>query len=118
MPDASEYLSMTKFKSPRMDLDEHPRSVSTSLRFGYLPLYVDYYEGICADFPREKAAITRRCADVLAKHGEIVWDGEMIRDVAGAEAAGKRLAGEGVDCVVVLPTIAVFGGIPWAALRS
>ncbi len=89
----------------------------SALRIGYLPFYVDYYEGICPDFPREKAAAARRCAEALSKHGEVIWNGELIRDVAGAEAAGRRLAGEKPDCVVVFTSIAVFGGIPWAALQ-
>lgn len=86
-------------------------------RIGYLPFYVDYYEGICPDFPHEKAAVAKRCADTLRAHGELVWDGELLRDVEGAARAGRHLAEQEVDCVVVVTTIAVFGGISWAALQ-
>ena len=54
---------------------------------------------------------------MLAKHGDLAWDGKLICDVAQAEAAGKALAGQQLDCVVVFTSIAVFGGIPWAALK-
>jgi len=92
-------------------------SVKPPLRIGYLPLYVDYYEGICPDFPREKGEVALRCAGVLKEFGELLWDGELIRDVEGASAAGRRFAAQQADCIVVLPTIAVFAGIPWAALE-
>ncbi|HVF09460.1 MAG TPA: hypothetical protein VNA16_01580, partial [Abditibacteriaceae bacterium] len=87
------------------------------LRIAYLPFYVDYYEGICPDFPREKAALAAQCAKVLATHGEVIWGGELIRDVESAAAVGQKLASQNVDCVVVVTTIAVFGAIPWAALQ-
>jgi len=90
---------------------------SSAFRIAYLPFYVDYYEGICPDFPREKMANARRCADTLANHGEVVWDGELIRNVDAARAIGKRLASQQLDCVVVFTSIAVFGAIPWAALE-
>jgi L-arabinose isomerase len=88
------------------------------LRIGYLPFYVDYYEGICAEFPVEKAAVAKRCGERLAKFGDVIWDGTLIGDVDGAAAAGRKLAGENPDCVVVITTIAVFGGICWAALKA
>lgn len=90
---------------------------SSPFRIGYLPFYVDYYEGICPDFPREKTANARRCAEALAQHGEVVWDGELIRNVDAARAVGQRLTGQRLDCVVVFTSIAVFGAIPWAALQ-
>jgi len=90
---------------------------SPPLRIGYLPFYVDYYEGICPDFPREKAVNAKRCADVLSQQGEVIWDGEVIRNVDAATAIGKRLTHEKLDCVVVFTSIAVFGAIPWAALQ-
>lgn len=88
------------------------------LRIGFLPFYVDYYEGICAEFPVEKAAVAKRCGDRLKKFGEVIWDGSLIGNVEAATAAGKKLAGEKPDCLVVITTIAVFGGICWAALKS
>lgn len=91
---------------------------SDSLRIGYLPFYVDYYDSICADFRRDKTEAAKRCADELAKHGEVIWNGELILDVSTATAAGQFLGKQNVDCVVVLTTIAVFGGIPWAALQQ
>jgi L-arabinose isomerase len=87
------------------------------LRIGYLPFYVSYYEGICADFPVEKAAVANRCGERLAKYGELIWDRKLIGDVDGAAAAGRALAAEKPDCVVVITTIAVFGGICWEALK-
>lgn len=87
------------------------------MRIAFLPFYVDYYEAICPDFPREKAAAAKRCADVLAARGDLLWDGSLIRNVEAATAAGKKLSGEKLDCVVVFTSIAVFGAIPWAALQ-
>jgi len=87
------------------------------LRIGFLPFYVDYYESICAEFPREKKALAQRCAKTLSSFGEVVWDGELIGDTTRAASVGKMLAGEKIDCVVVVTTIAVFGGICWEALR-
>ena len=88
------------------------------LRIGFLPFYVDYYEPICPDFPHEKAALAARCAQQLSQYGQVVWEGNLIRDAAGAEAAGKKLAKQQVDCVVVVTTIAVFSGISIAALQN
>lgn len=88
-----------------------------SLRIGYLPFYVDYYEGICADFPKEKMENAELCAIELKRHGVLIWDGRLIQDIEAAEEAGRNLAREGIDCVVVFTTIAVFGGISWAALK-
>jgi L-arabinose isomerase len=88
------------------------------LRIGFLPFYVDYYEGICAQFPVEKAAVAKRCGAMLEKHGELIWDGSLIGDVEAATSAGRNLAKGNPDCVVVVTTIAVFGGICWAALKS
>ena len=87
------------------------------VKIGYLPFYVDYYEGTCPDFPVEKAAVARRCAERLSDFGQVVWDGKLIRDVDSAAETGGALKEKRPDCVVVLTTIAVFGGIPWAALR-
>jgi L-arabinose isomerase len=88
-----------------------------NLRIGYLPLYVSYYESVRPQFLVEKTAVARRCADVLSGYGEVIWDGTLIADLETAHAAGVRLANEAPDCLVVLPTIAVFGAIPWAAIR-
>lgn len=88
------------------------------LRIGFLPFYVDYYEGICADFPNEKMAAANRCAERLSSFGRIVWDHQLIRDAVSATAAGKTLANSDVDVVVVVTTIAVFASIPIAALRE
>ena len=87
------------------------------LRIGFLPFYVNYYEGICADFPREKKVLAERCARILAGFGEVIWDGQLIGDTARATSVGKRLARQKIDCVVVVTTIAVFGGICWKSLR-
>ncbi|MEO6847484.1 MAG: hypothetical protein ABI443_08105 [Chthoniobacterales bacterium] len=87
------------------------------LRIAYLPFYVDYYEGICANFPQEKAEIVKACAQKLEEEGSLIWDGELLCDAEAANAAGLQLAGENVDCVVVFTSIAVFGAIPWAALQ-
>ena len=87
------------------------------VEIGYLPFYVDYYEGLCADFPTEKAAVARRCAERLSEFGHVIWDGKLIGDEDSAAEAGRALKEKRPDCVVVLTTIAVFGGIPWAALR-
>ena len=96
-----------------MNIDNKP----SRLKIGYLPFYVDYYEGICPDFPVEKAALAKRSYDRLAKFGEVIWDGTLVVDVATATAAGQALAAKKPDCIVVVTTIAVFGGICWAALQ-
>jgi len=88
----------------------------SSLRIGFLPFYVDYYEGICANFPREKAAVAEVCAKELARFGDVGWDKSLVRDLEGAAQAGASLAHWKPDCVVVVTTIAVFGGICRAAL--
>lgn len=90
---------------------------SPSLRIGFLPFYVDYYEGICPGFPVEKQAICERLAGMLRERGEVLWDGRMIRDQEQAAAAGGELARQAPDCVVVFTSIAVFSAIPWAALQ-
>lgn len=93
-------------------------ATAPELRIGYLPVYVDYYESICPEFGPEKAAAARHCADVLATHGTLIWNGELVRNVEQAAVTGKWLAEQNADCIVVFTTIAVFGGIPWAALQS
>ena len=82
------------------------------LRIGYLPFYVDYYESICPEFPSEKQEIARRCAETLAEHGRVIWNGRLIGDVETATETGRALADENPDCVVIFTSIAVFGGIP------
>lgn len=88
------------------------------LRIGLLPFYVNYYEGTCPRFPIEKAEVAARCAQRLARHGELLWDGALITDVDQATAAGKSMAAQKPDCVVVVTTIAVFSGICEAALAE
>ena len=88
------------------------------LKVGFFPFYVDYYEGISPDFPTEKGAVAARCADILAEFGTVLWDGLLIGDVETAESAGKWMASEKPDCLVAVTTIAVFGGICWAAIRD
>jgi L-fucose isomerase-like protein len=88
------------------------------LRIAYLPFYVDYYESICPDFPREKAEIARRCAEALAPFGQVLWDGRLLSSVETAAERAAQLHPLRPDVAVVVPTIAVFGGIAWAALRE
>jgi len=88
------------------------------MKIGFLPFYVDYYEGICASFPAEKLANARRCADALAVYGEVCWDGELIQDRDQAAETGRSLCEQEVDCAVVFTSIAVFGGISFAALEE
>lgn len=90
----------------------------SGLKIGFLAFYVDYYEGICAEFPREKAAVAARCAATLARFGQVYWDGALIPSRDAAVAAGRKLARLKADCVVVVTTIAVFGGICRAALAE
>jgi len=89
-----------------------------SLRIGFLPFYVDYYEGICPDFPVEKQAICERLAEMLRGYGEVLWDGRMIRGESDATAAGAALAEQKPDCTVVFTSIAVFSAFPLAALAA
>src|SRR5215471_4225821 len=88
------------------------------LRAAFLPLYVSYYESVCTEFHAEKMKVARRCADVLSRYTDLIWDGRLISDVEQAAAVGTRLQAEVPDCLVVLPTIAVFGAIPWTAIRA
>jgi L-arabinose isomerase len=101
-----------KFQSERRTNASFP-----TVRIGFLPFYVDYYEGVCPDFPREKAANARRCANFLSTLGEVVWDGELIRNADAAASLGRKLEKENLDCVIVFTSIAVFGQIPWSALQ-
>jgi L-arabinose isomerase len=88
------------------------------LRIGFLPFYVDYYEGICKEFPREKAAVAAGCARVLERFGEVNWDGALITSAAAASERGRAVTAWEPDCVVIVTTIAVFGGISWAAVSQ
>ncbi len=87
-----------------------------SIRIGYLPFYVDYYEAVCPDFPVEKKSDCERLAGLLGRFGEVVWDGRMIRDQKQAAEAGRFCTEQAVDCVVIYTSIAVFSAIPLAAL--
>lgn len=87
-------------------------------RIGYLPFYVSFYEDIHAGFRAEKAEFARECGEQLARFGEVVWDGRVIETVEQARAAGDALAAQGVDCIVVVTTLAVFAGIPLEALMQ
>ncbi len=98
----------------RKEQTQHP---NCRLRIAYLPFYVDYYESVCPDFAREKPAAAKRCAEALKQHGEVLWDGELVRSIEAADAIGRKLAKQQPDCVVVVTTIAVFSAIPWAALQ-
>ena len=89
-----------------------------SLRIGFLAFYVDYYEGICSEFPAEKAAAAQRFSEQLEQYGTVIWDGKLIGDVEAATLAGCALSEADPDCVVVVTTIAVFGGISWAAVKE
>ena len=88
------------------------------LKIGFLPFYVDYYEGICAEFPIEKLAVAARCGEALSRFGEVLWDGALITNRDSAADVGGALAKLKPDCVVVVTTIAVFGGICWAAVEK
>ena len=62
--------------------------------------------------------MAQRCGDTLSNYGQLLWDGNLIGDEAAAEAGGREIAAKKPDCVVVVTTIAVFGGICWAALKE
>ena len=91
---------------------------AATLRIGFLPFYVDYYEGICPGFPVEKQAVCARLAEMLRGYGEVLWDGRMIRGESDAAAVGAALAEQKPDCTVVFTSIAVFSAFPLAALSS
>jgi L-arabinose isomerase len=85
-------------------------------RAGLLPLYVPFYEPI-VPLRAEKEAFASGIAAQLAASMDIVNPG-LVDTMEGARAAGQRFREACVDLVIVVPTVAVFGALGWAALEE
>jgi L-arabinose isomerase len=84
-------------------------------RAGVLALYVPFYEKI-VELRKEKEAFAAAVVEKLSGIVDVVWPGI----VDSAEAAGhacEKFRQERVDAIVVVPSLAVFGALGWAALE-
>ncbi len=84
-------------------------------KLGVLIPYVPFYEKI-APLREEKQAFARTAAAMLGAHFDIV--GGLVETESAAAEMGATFLRAGVDGVVVVPTVAVFGALGWAALSD
>lgn len=84
-------------------------------RAGLLALYVPFYEGI-ADLREEK----RLFADSLPARltGVDVSYPGIVASIESAREAAEQFRQDGLDAIVVAPSLAVFGALGWTALES
>lgn len=92
-------------------------SSAQGLVLGLLPCYVSYYEHLAADLRHRKESTVSAAEQALARYGTVVRT-PMVSDLKSAQAAAAQLEEAGVDAVVVMTTVAVFGEISFAALRD
>jgi L-arabinose isomerase len=85
-------------------------------RIGLVVLYVPFYEKI-APVRDEKVEFARAVSAQLAATFD-VYDCGIVSSEEEARDAGARLASEQVDAVVVVPAVATFGALGWAALEQ
>jgi L-arabinose isomerase len=84
-------------------------------RIGLLVPFVSFYEPIIA-LRAEKEAFAARVKALLEEHCEVIGGG-LVCSEEDARRAGKEFAENHVVAVVVAPSVAVFGALPWAALE-
>jgi L-arabinose isomerase len=82
---------------------------------GVLVPYVSFYEKI-APVAEEKRLFAREVLDLLSREATVT--GGMIETESEAETMGEMFRREAVDAVLVVPAVAAFGGLAWAALRD
>ncbi|MFZ4779312.1 MAG: hypothetical protein ACOYM3_28440, partial [Terrimicrobiaceae bacterium] len=92
--------------------------MTSPLRIGFLPFYVDYYEAISADLKPRKLELIQQCRDALKGYGTVLGPDEPLMTKEAALAAGEAMRQEGVDCVVALTVIAVFADVSDAAVQA
>jgi L-arabinose isomerase len=85
-------------------------------RLGLIVPFVSFYEPIIA-LRREKEAFAARLGQTLRQICDLT-DAGLVESEADACQAGEQFARAEVDGVVVAPALAVFGALPWAALRD
>lgn len=84
-------------------------------RIGLLAPFVPYYEPIIK-LRTEKEAFAVKVKALLGEHAEVIGGG-LVASEEDAAKAGMEFAENDVAAVVVAPSIAVFGALPWAALK-
>ena len=85
-------------------------------RAGLLVPYVPFYESI-VPVREEKLAFAREMEQRLAACTEVVSPG-LVETEEAARSAAELFRERAVDAVVVVPSVAVFGALAWAALEA
>jgi len=84
-------------------------------RIGLLAPFVSFYEKI-TPLRAEKERFAAQLGELLGGACEVIGGGLVDSEMA-ARAAGEAFLKAEVDAVIVAPTLAVFGALPWAALE-
>lgn len=87
-----------------------------SPRAGLLTLYVPFYESI-ANLRAEKEACVSSIVGRLAGDAEVIWPG-LVDSIEAARRARDLFRQEQVDAIVVVPLVAAFGALGWAAIEE
>lgn len=85
-------------------------------KVGLLVPYVSFYEKI-APLRAEKMEFAARLHDRLSPEMDVVKGGVITTEQQATEA-GRMMAAENVDAIVVVAAVATFGALGWAALRE
>ncbi len=85
-------------------------------RVGLLVPFVPYYECIIS-LREEKARFAEGIRRRLEADFDVISTG-LVEEETSARRAGESFLQERVDAVVVAPSLAVFGALPWAALEN
>jgi|SRR5579859_3379610 len=85
-------------------------------RIGLLVLYVPFYESIVA-LRDEKIAFAADVQRRIENQADVLSPG-LIDTEDAARAAAMHFSDNDVDAVVVVPAVAVFGAMGWAAIES
>lgn len=83
---------------------------------GLIIPYVAFYEKI-APVAEEKREFARLVAKRLAAEMDVL-DCGLVTTEEEAVSAGERLSKESIDAVVIVPAVATFGALGWAAVRQ
>lgn len=84
-------------------------------RIGLLVPFVPFYETIVALRP-EKERFANQVRERLADFADVLSPG-LVCSEEESRAAAEEFRRQAIDAVVVTPSIAVFGALPWAALE-
>jgi L-arabinose isomerase len=88
----------------------------TRPRIGLIVPYVTFYEKI-APVGAEKREFARRVAERLQASMDVV-DCGLVTTEEEANNAGGRLSKASIDAVVIVPAVATFGALGWAAVSQ